>query len=897
MSSISLKPKYAFTTLFNIFFWIFNASLLLVIYVGILPFLGMALISDVAVGQVPLNFSIPFFGLVSVPTACTIAGFKSKKKLAPLSLFQLFYGVEAPLLLLCLMRFFVLRDLTPASSFLLVTGLVSAIATTHWLIKGREPEAKANLWHLIGLSLMLLLSIYLVAIALFFVPPFLYSTLTYLPIVTIYALIMFPVTLLLIGLGSLPFGMLWISGQGWRQTFRAAMTRYNNQKIIALVIGLAIAWIVGFIVLQYQPQDKAFALLENPPQSEGDRQALVQKSDVIRKGLLNAYLSAYRYPRVNDTSIYNAYSRDLNLPDEYAQEIQAAYNFLTHPFQYGGTDQDREKAEKLYAQFFDTPIIRGESAVIQRAVASTFNRGEAKAGLLDVNERRVRIAEQQITIKPQGDWAEVELYEVYENQTLNPEEILYYFSLPESAVVTGMWLGNTANRADSFPFQISTRGAAQQVYNQEVSRRVDPALLEQVGPQNYRLRAFPIPALGNGKMHLWMTYKVMKQDTGWLMPTLNERRNVYWTDSTQRKVNGNAVSKQNLWLPAAIPAAIPADNVQPVAHQFTLPNGGNILAKPFAENRYSLPQGDRIAIVLDGSYSMNTHRQEVEKTFQWLKAQILPKNQLDLYLTASTPAQPIQWDGMKTFDAAEATFYGSLEPRQMLEQFQKLRNTTPYDAVMLITDRGSYELTENSRTTLSMPAPLWLLHLGGLQPAYDDATLEAIQSSGGSISTDVQEIMQRIGTQPTLGKGTSLLSVVDHYAWFLSKTPDSSAKPDEAFAPIAARQWVTQVSQAIKPNQLQELDAVHTLAKRYQLVTPYSSMIVLVNNQQKQALKKAEGGSDRFNREVEDQQLPQPSTFGDISAVPEPAEWMLMALGALLLGVVYRRQKQQASDV
>ena len=893
MSSISLKPKDVSTRLFNIFFWIFNASLLLVIYVGVLPFLGIALISDVAIGQVPLNFAIPFFGLVGVPTACTIAGFKSKQKLASLSLFQLFYAIEAPLLLICLMRFFVLRDLTPASSFLLITGLVSTIATTHWLITGRNPKAKANLWHLIGLSLMLLLSIYLVAIALFFVLPFLQFTVTYLPAIIIYALVMFPVTLLLIGLGSLPFGMLRVSGQGWKQLFHAAITRYDNRKINALVMGVAIAWIVGLMVLQQQPQDKAFALLENPPQGEGERQALVQKSDVIRNGLLNAYLSAYRYPRIKDTFIYNAYHRDFNLPEEDAQAIQAAYDFLTHPFQYGGTDQDQAKAEKLYAQFFDTPIIRGESAVIQRAVSSTFNRGEAKAGLLDINEQRVRIAEQQVSIKPQGDWAEVELYEVYENQTSNPEEILYYFSLPESAVVTGLWLGNTANRADSFPFRISTRGAAQQVYNQEVSRRVDPALLEQVGPQNYRLRAFPIPAMGNGKLHLWMTYKVMRQDTGWIMPTLNERRNVYWTDNTQRTINGNPVANQNQWLPAAIPA----DNAQPVAHQFTLPNGGNILAQPFTNDRYSLPQGDRIAIVLDGSYSMNAHRQDVEKTFQWLKTEILPKNQLDLYLTASSPAQPIQWDGMNTFDAAEATFYGSLEPRQMLEQFQRLRDTKPYDAVLLMTDRGSYELTENSETALSMPAPLWLLHLGGLQPAYDDATLEAIQSSGGSISTDVQEIMQRIGTKPTLGNGTSLMSVVDHYAWFLSKTPDLTAKADEAFAPIAARQWVTQVSQSIKPDQLQELDAVHSLAKRYQLVTPYSSMIVLVNDEQRQALKKAEAGSDRFNREVEDQQLPQPSTLNDVSAVPEPSEWMLMGVGALLLGVVYRHQKQQASGV
>jgi putative PEP-CTERM system integral membrane protein len=193
-----------------------------------------------------------------------------------------------------------------------------------------------------------------------------------------------------------------------------------------------------------------------------------------------------------------------------------------------------------------------------------------------------------------------------------------------------------------------------------------------------------------------------------------------------------------------------------------------------------------------------------------------------------------------------------------------------------------------------MPAPLWVLHLGGLQPAYDDATLEAIQSSGGSISTNVKEIMHRIGTQSSLGNGTSLLSVVDDYAWFLSKQPNPSAKTEEAFAPIAARQWVTQVSQSIKPDQLKELDAVHGLAKRYKLVTPYSSMIVLVNDQQKQDLKKAEEGGDRFNREVEDQQLPQPSGLGEVSAVPEPEEWLLMGVGAILLGVVYRRQRRKS---
>ena len=37
-----------------------------------------------------------------------------------------------------------------------------------------------------------------------------------------------------------------------------------------------------------------------------------------------------------------------------------------------------------------------------------------------------------------GDTIELELHEVYENQTANQQEVVYYFSLPESAVITGL---------------------------------------------------------------------------------------------------------------------------------------------------------------------------------------------------------------------------------------------------------------------------------------------------------------------------------------------------------------------------------------------------------------------------------------------------------------------------
>jgi putative PEP-CTERM system integral membrane protein len=320
---------------------------------------------------------------------------------------------------------------------------------------------------------------------------------------------------------------------------------------------------------------------------------------------------------------------------------------------------------------------------------------------------------------------------------------------------------------------------------------------------------------------------------------------------------------------------------------------------PFSANDYRLPQGKRLAIVLDGSYSMNAHRRELDRTFENLQTILKQnQNQADLYLTVASPAQPQRINNLQNWTPEKATFYGTLQPRQMLQQFQQLRDTTRigYDAIVLITDAGSYELTEDSPTTLRMSAPLWLVHLGGLQPAYDDATLQAIQDSGGNVTTSLQEVMQRIGTQPSRGQGTSLLNLVDGYAWYLNKEANGSVPATKDFEAIAARQWVTHLSRYVKPDQLGELDTIHAITKEYGIVSPYSSMVVLVNDAQRQRLNELEQSSDRFNREVEDQQLPQP-TDEVLPSVPEPAEWLLLIVAAIGLIFIYSWQKWQMQQV
>ena len=101
------------------------------------------------------------------------------------------------------------------------------------------------------------------------------------------------------------------------------------------------------------------------------------------------------------------------------------------PFLYQGSSADVEKAEKLYGEFFDTELQKGDTEAVKHAVQSTSNREEVKAGLLNVNQEKVWLQSQEVTVKENGNWADVQLYEVYKNQTPNLQEVFYYFSLPE----------------------------------------------------------------------------------------------------------------------------------------------------------------------------------------------------------------------------------------------------------------------------------------------------------------------------------------------------------------------------------------------------------------------------------------------------------------------------------
>jgi putative PEP-CTERM system integral membrane protein len=526
-----------------------------------------------------------------------------------------------------------------------------------------------------------------------------------------------------------------------------------------------------------------------------------------------------------------------------------------------------------------------------------------------VDDREVLLTRQEVNIAEHGDWADVEIHEVYQNQTNTRKEVVYYFNLPESAVVTGLWLGPTADRSQAFVYQVAPRGAAQAVYRNEIRLNKDPALVEQIGPRQYRLRAFPVeprpwvspsdPPRTGPDLNLWLTYRVMAQDNAWPLPQLAEKFNVYWDGSSARLINNEPLTTDTTrWLPASIPASQP---VTPAAHRMDFPNGQTVIAHPVASTGPSPSiDGLRLAVVLDRSYSMSSHAADVKEILTNLQTIANPSSEPDLYLTSSVyRGESPERIHLTSYNPDQVVYFGGQNAANLLAQFQTLETGKVYDAILVLTDDSGFELGQ-SDVELNVPdAPVWIVHLSGDFPlGYDDSTLEVIQASGGGVARSLQEALTRFYAART---GAGQLDVVDGYEWQTLSTSQANLTPvnlglaqtdDAGFAALAARRVI--LAEMVKNkgalNQLPILDQLHQLAINNSIVTPYSSMLVLVDDRQQNLLEKLEGQVDRFQREAEIVGNTSRVNPNIITGVPEPQEWLLIVLAILALGFAYRRK-------
>jgi len=924
-------------------FWSWNIIFLAFMFFGFAPTVLPDTIEAVQDGVIPPRFLVISVLLALIPLIAVYLGLTLLRR-SPFKLLTLIYGVEGPLMVLLLGRIYLVRDATPAIELLYAFSLI-AVAALCWQLLDLKAHTRGlalDLVRIFGLTLLLLIGIYAGTVIAFYVVPLLKEVpgffaeaarsiwsllldftwadfLWILFSLLLFVLLLYTASLLIVAPIVVP--VMYI--RHWWRGLESMAPRRGRRMPLVLTGVLGTAAVLLFLLANRQPQHRAYELLKDPPQFPADLDALLAQQETIRDGLLNAYLSPVRYiSAVGEvTHIRELYRNSFNLSNESAYEVEKAFEVVVRPLLYepmqppeavasfsGGGNQrilrnEPGRAAGYYEAFFDESIVEGERETIVSAVRDTWSGEQALLAWQGVDDREVLLTEQAVTITEHGDWAEVELYESYRNETAQRQEVVYYFNLPETAVVTGLWLGNSPDREKRHAFQVAPRGAAQQAYREQVQIRVDPALLEQVGPRQYRLRIFPVEppppawrleegAVGEApQLYMWMTYTVLAQEGGWALPQLSEKANVYWDALSERQVNGEAVDGETeAWLPATVPAANP---VVPAAHLVAFPSGQTVILRPAEDlETPGLPAAARLAVVLDRSRSMQLHFSGAAAALSQLQA-IAPD--ADLYLTSSDyRGEDPTVEKLADIDPASVVYFGGQDAAQLLAQFFSLSAGRHYDAVFVLTDGSGYALGGGEPAPAAPDAPIWMVHLGGGLPlGYDDATLQAIQSSGGGVAASLDEALIRFEafSRGSGQEGAGLRDIQDGYEWEVILEGESGQARDaishdagDPFAALAARRLIlAEMYQARgQIDDLATLDRLHDLAKEYGIVTPYSSMIVLVNRIQDQRLEDLSGTDNRFEREGEEIGETVPAPF-EVTGVPEPHEWLLLAIGAVLL--------------
>lgn len=903
-----LRRLITFRTLVHVAFWSWHAVWILGMVFGLGPHLLPVLIVGSFTGEIPWGITLSALGLAGFPFVTVMAGWSVRDDHR--RLFALFYGVAGVGLSLLIVRLFLVREMTPGVAFLLVTlGVGAAFYSADLFGRPSTRTLRAALVSMVGYAALLIIGVWIgAAMGLYCVPaiPLVVQAIPgvfveivrecddpgfwlFLPIVLGVGAFVACCGVVVIGL---PFAVIVLYSRAWWRGL-CAWCEHRSAASGLLVTGATVAaWLVGFVVVSEQPQVDAFARLDHAPAGRAEQADHADHADEIQDGLLNAYLAPYRYWGANGNNVQLArMARDAFGADEDVMVLQDIFDVLAAPLLYDGpsTRGDQQRAALAYERFFDRPLQDGDREAVMTAVTATFDRSEAEAGLLDVGNRNVLLREQDLRTTIAGDVAHFELHESYENQTHEPQEVFYYFNLPERAAITGLWLSAGPKPVREFAYTVAPRGAAQAVYREQVRRRVDPALIERVGPRQYRLRVFPIPTERSGVepvMHLWMEWSALADGDGWALPRLAQARNVYWDEDDTRRTIDGAVSDHDGWLPERISAQV-------TAQQHELVIGEHRVRATPASDHAADPIDGRLAVVVDTSRSMGAHALEVTATLGALVARGIA---FDLY-TAPSPwsADRPQRVTIADFDPR---YYGGHSHEGVLADFAAARNDVDYAAVIVLTDAGSFAFAQAARPTadrVELDAiahakgtlealaaaqwrqPIWMLHLGGLPHAYRDELTAIIGRTKGGVATDLDTLLTRMSSP-----------VIDGYIWEFDAAPAVAEIASDAFAPIAAAALIAHLG-----DRGADLDAIHRLAMDYSVVTPWSSMIVLVTDQQKEALEKASKADDRFDREAESgvESTTAPGAALEVSGTPEPHEWMLLALAGLgLLGIARGRR-------
>ncbi len=855
-----LENKQESTKLVNNLFWGFNSLLVLILVLNeIFGFFFVPVIQQLIQEYSFTTLSLYSILLYVVPIFTLFI--RTKLRGNPAFKLKYLFGIEIPILITIIIRQEMLWELNMSLKYLFLV-LFAMIVIYSIQIFSQHNEANGKLRFILKLRKLVLYS-FNVFFSIIFIGSIIPLSLILLKnslnlslVDDVYFIGYLGINIILIALIILVLRPTWFALKYSTKHFKNMVSGMNLKSRITYFISIIILF-SALYMLNINNREFMYLNLKNEPSLLKQKELFFNNMDQIEEELhRSASLRKYYLGSLQNNVFSWIMEDQLNLNDKQTKLLQSSYNVFMYPF----FCQDKRmndyaleyEARTSYEQLFDKPMHE----------SNYFN----DFGFSWTN---VHIDKQEIDIKEYGDIAEIQICETYSTNSDFQEEIVIHFELPYNSVVTGLWISDDKFSDKKYPGIVAPSGAAQKVYINEVLKRVDPALLSHIGSNKYSLRAFPIMNKktisqdtllddrykNNYQFRVWYTYKTfISKNNNWVLPKLLYKWNVKWSDKTKTFINGDIYQRSNSWLPNYIAAR---KAVKLKEHTANIAGSIQINSKPIESTRY-FNFNENIAILIDGSYSMNKNRERLIDNLNEIKSLFSNFNKLDCFIVGNDINELEPEHLLDELDANPQLFFGKTHYMAMLDNFTSKINdyANKYKSIVLFSDITNYRYPENglvwsydeyeSYDTLrprKLDCPFIIFNLSKkyhqLNP--NDFFNQIVYKSKGGFAKNKNELINLLKYNDQ--HANNLVVFQGDIAYYKSKV---FAPSDTLFKDFAIKEFINhyRLGDTVK---LVDLDELNEMARQENIVTKYSSMIALVNQVQVDSLKSAQTHHDRYN--------------------------------------------------
>jgi putative PEP-CTERM system integral membrane protein len=820
--------------------------------------------------------------LLAVPCASVYLAYKLRKEKEWL-LSKIIFFFEIPLIFILSVILTVFKN-APAVIWFFVLMVVFLIASS--LLETLKIKVSSVKYKLLILTLkqwILISASYIALLYLFYIPILIHTFLSEILydldinfIMNIFSLLFGLIYFSLLALFFIiPFIITYLSYRIFQSEQKDFLDRVGKQKMAKINAVIFFAWLLIVFFISYQPNAKYIEKLEKVKEAQTfeDRSMLVSelipKKSKIDKELENIYKARNKYIfDKNEESLENAYENNLKLGNTASALIQKLFTGLAYPFVYQGSFDSQGIARNNYEYVFDHKF------------GYTSNASQANNALLISK-----------TIRAKTDYKDllaiITVEEEYQNMTNNNQEVVYEFSLPENSAVIDLKLGPNLE----FSGVIAPRGAAGKVYERELTKRRDPALLEQTGPRQYRLRIFPIPGkndrstLGGKNQKVSFTYATDLTSQGYSLPVYSKKQNIKTYDlakisyyindkyitSDDNFINDFSIANyQNL---CNLPKIAPADNEENmiIADRLVPYNSIKEIDDIYnceKEDGISLAnslKNSKIAIYYDASFD-NRENKFLEEFVAMLKSEnnLLDNNTIDFYLFNDVLDQKRKIDKQWLKDYGNFLYFGK---GNWISHINKIESD--YDFAVIITSSADISM-QGEVLKKENKIPIYLIHKDNKVPPYPAEASSYILQSGGKVAVNFNDAASHYILSQKLIFAEADNYIIYNPFWSISTSfpPRKYKNYKEALAGFYSQfqesyalsyivnkgyaSNIISLSEGDLSKDIPLSDSFNYFSQRAHIVTPFSSLIALVNEQQMIDLERASDQADRYSYEMLD---------------------------------------------